>query len=160
MRGRLFCTHDYRLSYIDRIESKPANHTTVSVRVGPAVRTFMDEFFSICRVPDVLDRFQHDYAKYINYFSQVKRKEQVLREKAAFIKRWPERNYRPRQNSIHVTCEMLYGEPVCAVNGLVDFKCRSPQRHAVSTGTAYFYAYIWFGENHPEIIGEDSGLVR
>ena len=118
---------------------------------------FMDEYFQHLSNRDVLDQFQHDYAKYVNYFSK---EEEVLRDKAAFIKRWPERNYRPRQNSIHVTCEMLYGEPVCAVNGLVDFKCRSPQRHAVSTGTAYFYAYIWFGENYPEIIGEDSGVVR
>jgi hypothetical protein len=122
--------------------------------------TFMDEYFQHLSSRDVMDQFQHDYAKYIKYFNKVKRKEEVLREKAAFVRRWPERNYRPRQNTIRVTCEMLYGEPVCAVNGLVDFKCRSPQRHAVSTGTAYFFAYLWFDKDRPEIIGEDSGLVR
>jgi hypothetical protein len=120
---------------------------------------FMNGYFQHLSGPDVLGEFQHDYADYISYYSKVKRKDEVLREKAGFVRRWPQRSYRPRQSSIQVVCRTLNGEHVCTVSGLVDFNCRSAERHAVSSGLAHFVAQIWFDGDRPEIIGENSTVI-
>lgn len=119
----------------------PHDHSALDQQAIQAV-TFIDGYFQHLSGPAVLSQFQHDYADYISYYSKVKGKDEVLREKAAFVARWPQRSYRPRQSSIHVACQMLNGEHVCAVSGLVDFDCRSPERHVVSSGVAHFRAQI------------------
>ena len=143
---------------IPTIVVTPQDHSALNQQAIQAI-TFMDAYFQHLSGPDVLSQFQHDYADYISYFSKVKRKDEVLREKAGFVRRWPQRSYRPRQRSIQVVCEILKGEHVCAVSGLVDFDCRSPERHAVSSGVAHFLAQIWFDGDHPEIIGENSSVI-
>jgi hypothetical protein len=143
---------------IPTIVVTPQDHSALNQQAIQAI-TFMDGYFQHLSGPDVLSQFQHDYAGYISYFSKVKRKDEVLREKAGFVRRWPQRSYHPRQRSIQVACKILKGEHVCAVSGLVDFDCRSPERHAVSSGVAHFFAQIWFDGDHPEIIGENSAVV-
>jgi hypothetical protein len=83
----------------------------------------------------------------------------VLREKARFVHRWPERSYRPRPSTLSARCDTVKDEPICFVTGLVDFDCRSAERHAVSTGVARFTATVWFGGEQPQIIGETSEVI-
>jgi hypothetical protein len=82
----------------------------------------------------------------------------VMQEKARFVRRWPERSYRPRQNSITVSC-INEEDKLCLVTGLVDFECRSSERHAASNGVARFKAAIFFEGEEPRIVGEDSEVL-
>ena len=143
---------------IPTIVVTPQDQSALNQQAIQAI-AFMDGYFQHLSGPDVLSEFQHDYADYISYFSKMKRKDEVLREKAGFVRRWPQRSYRPRQSSIQVACRMLNGEHVCAVSGLVDFNCRSAERHAVSSGVAHFVAQIWFDGDHPMLIGEQSTVI-
>ena len=121
--------------------------------------SFMDDYFQHLSGPDVLAQFRRDYAGYVAYFGKIVKKSVVLREKDAFVRRWPQRRYRPRQDSIHTACGRVEGELVCSVVGLVDYQCQNPDRHAAATGVARFSANVWFSRNGPEIIGETSAVV-
>ena len=103
----------------------------------------------------MLSKFKQDYAGYIDYYGKVVNQATVMQEKASFVRRWPQRDYRPRQNSILVSCTNE-AEKLCLVTGLVDFECRSLERHAASTGVARFNATIMFDGDDVHIVGEDS----
>jgi hypothetical protein len=56
-------------------------------------------------------------------------------------------------------CVTVRGDVLCSVTGLVDFECSSSDRHASSRGVARFMARVWYGGDHPQIIGERSMVV-
>jgi len=118
----------------------------------------MGEYFRHLSSPDVLSKFKQDYAGYIDYYGKVVNQATVMQEKASFVHRWPQREYRPRQDSIVVSCTNE-AEKLCLVTGLVDFECRSPERHAASTGVARFNAAIMFDGDDARIVGEDSKVL-
>jgi hypothetical protein len=144
-----------------------ANMPTIEVRphvevppAGMAQRAskFMDEYFRHLSSPDVLSKFQEDYASYIDYYGKVVNRATVMQEKASFVHRWPQRDYRPHRDSLVVSC-INETQRLCLVTGLVDFECRSPERHAASTGVARFNAAILFERDEPRIVGEDSEVL-
>ena len=133
-------------------------HEQVPTGLAQRASRFMDEYFRHFSSPDVLSKFQQDYAGYIDYYGKVVNRATVMREKASFVHRWPQRDYRPRQDSLVVSC-MNETERLCVVTGLVDFECRSPERHAASTGVARFNAAIMFDGDDARIVGEDSKVL-
>jgi len=139
------------------IEVRP--HVQVPAAIRQRASKFMDEYFRHLSSPDVISRFERDYAAYIDYYGKVVNRDTLMREKAHFVQRWPQRDYRPRQNSITVSC--INGqENLCLVTGLVDFECRSSERHAASNGVARFKAAILFEGEEPRIVGEDSEVLE
>lgn len=122
--------------------------------------SFMDQYFRHLSSPDVLNRFEDDYAGFVLYFGKVVSKKVVMREKAAFVRRWPKRSYRPRENSFQVGCRIVDNESVCSVKGLVDYECQNSGRHTVASGVARFTADIWISKDGLEIIGEKSAALR
>jgi hypothetical protein len=138
------------------IEVRP--HVQVPAAIRQRASKFMDEYFRHLSSPDVISRFERDYAAYIDYYGKVVNRDTLMREKARFVHRWPQRDYRPRQDSIVVSCTND-AEKLCLVTGLVDFECRSPERHAASTGVARFNAAIMFDGDDPRIVGEDSKVL-
>jgi hypothetical protein len=63
---------------------------------------FMDEYFEHLSNEDTLRLFQRDYASYIDYYGKVTVKDEVMGDKARFVRRWPQRSYHPRQHSVLV----------------------------------------------------------
>lgn len=118
---------------------------------------FMAEYFQHLSSPEVLEDFERDYAPYVSYYDKRVDRDVVMRDKARFVHRWPQRSYRLRESSQDISCDHTLD--LCMVTGLVDFECRSAERHAVSTGVARFYAGIWFREEHPQIVAEQSDVV-
>jgi hypothetical protein len=138
------------------IEVRP--HVQVPAGLAQRASKFMHEYFRHFSSPDVLSKFQQDYAGYIDYYGKVVNRATVMQEKASFVHRWPQRDYRPRQDSLVVSC-MNETERLCVVTGLVDFECRSPERHAASVGVARFNAAIMFDGDDARIVGEDSKVL-
>jgi hypothetical protein len=131
---------------------------TPTANAGRAVE-FIESYFQHFSTSDVISRFEQDYAAYIDYYGKVVNRDTLMREKAHFVQRWPQRDYRPRQNSITVSC--INGqENLCLITGLVDFECRSSERHAASNGVARFKAAILFEGEEPRIVGEDSEVLE
>jgi hypothetical protein len=133
-------------------------HVQVPAGLAQRASKFIDEYFRHLSSPDVLSKFQQDYGGYIDYYGKVVNRAMVMQEKASFVHRWPQREYRSRQDSLVVSC-MNEAERLCVVTGLVDFECRSSERHAVSNGVARFKAAIFFEGEEPRIVGEDSEVL-
>jgi hypothetical protein len=141
---------------IPTIEVRP-HVQTPTANAGRAV-DFIESYFQHFSSPDVISRFEQDYAAYIDYYGKVVNRDTVMQEKVRFVQRWPQRSYRARQNSITVSC-INEQEKLCLVTGLVDFECRSSERHAASNGVARFKAAIFFEGEEPRIVGEDSEVL-
>jgi hypothetical protein len=121
--------------------------------------SFINDYFRHFSGADALDYFGQHYADHILYYGRKVDRESVMREKERFVRRWPQRLYVARATSINVLCEETT-IAVCTITGLVDFDCRSPGRHAVSTGSASFYAGILVINNQPLIISEISTVIN
>ena len=118
---------------------------------------FMSDYFRHLSSPDVLEDFERDYAPYVSYYDKRVDRATLMRDKARFVHRWPQRSYRLREESLDVSCDT---PDLCMVTGLVDFECRSAERHAVSTGVARFYSGIWFKGADGQIVAEQSDVIR
>ena len=118
---------------------------------------FMGDYFRHLSSPQVLEDFERDYAPYVSYYDKRVDRATLIRDKARFVHRWPQRSYRLREESLDVSCDT---SDLCMVTGLVDFECRSAERHAVSTGVARFYSGIWFQGGNGQIVAEQSDVIR
>ncbi len=95
------------------------------------------------------------YEDEVLYFGKLTTRDQVIREKQAFVRKFPEREYRPREN-ITVSCK----ERVCNVGGLVDFRSVNPVTKVVSKGIATFeYRLRQFGQSF-KIFFENGEVLK
>jgi len=101
---------------------------------------------------DFLDR---SYAPQVDYFGKRISRTAVMKEKLAFVERWPERRYTFR-SSPSVRCG---AEGLCVVEGLVDWRAYSPTRNTTSTGTASFTLSLSVRGSRTAIVGETSRVL-
>lgn len=101
---------------------------------------------------DFLDRA---YAPQVEYFGKRISRAEVLREKQAFVARWPERRYTLRRG-MDVRCGP---DGLCVVHGLVDWQAYSGPRNATSTGTASFTLSLRVAGAGATIVGETSRVL-
>jgi len=71
----------------------------------------------------------------VAYFDKSLDHAALMNAKHRFAERWPERHFAERPGSVDVTCDTQH---LCTVRGLVDWECRSQQRHDSVTGTSVF----------------------
>jgi hypothetical protein len=81
----------------------------------------------------------------IRYYGQDKTIEEVIADKLAFAKRWPERSYVIRQGSVAADrqSEITAGTNVIKATGIVDFVSSSPKQR--SAGSARFVFLLRIG---------------
>jgi serine protease Do len=88
-----------------------------------------------------LARLDEMYEDEVMYFGKKSTKDDVIKEKTAFARKFPQRTYRPRE-PISVSCS----DQVCMVHGLVDFRSIDPVAKIQSEGVATFeYEFIFAG---------------
>ncbi|EIM26977.1 hypothetical protein MicloDRAFT_00035300 [Microvirga lotononidis] len=97
------------------------------------------------------------YAPRILFHGREMTMKRLFNEKRRFAQRWPERDYRPRQDAIGATCNPA-GE-VCTVHAVFDFKATSPKRRRVSQGTGALQLIVNFIGDRPVIVAEHSTLL-
>lgn len=73
------------------------------------------------------------YADEVMYYGKKSTKKQVIKAKLAFARKFPQREYRPRE-PISAACS----DSVCMVQGLVDFRSVDPVGKIISKGVASF----------------------
>ena len=96
------------------------------------------------------------YGGPIDFYGKMTSRDDVLTQKAAFVRRWPERIYVPVDRSVAVSCAA--DQKVCRVTGTVQFECRSYMRGASSAGLASFALTFDLHGRLPLVI-EESGRV-
>jgi hypothetical protein len=86
-------------------------------------------------------RLDEMYEDEVMYFGKKSTKDEVIKDKMAFARKFPQRAYRPRE-PISVSCS----DQVCMVHGVVDFRSIDPVAKILSEGVATFeYEFIFAG---------------
>ena len=81
---------------------------------------------------DALAGLEALYDGDVVYYGKLTKKNVVIKEKEAFVRKFPEREYKPK--NISVSCS----DRVCTVRGLVDFRAVDPIAKILSEGVASF----------------------
>ena len=105
----------------------------------PSVEAVTYDFITRANRPNdrVLLYLEDEYTDQVNYFGKMLAKTSVLADKTSFFRKWPERNYSVRPDTVVVACQ---SEVSCKAEGVVDW---AVSNHAsTSTGSATF-SLIW-----------------
>ena len=97
------------------------------------------------------------YAPRILFHGREVSMQRLFNEKRRFVRRWPERDYRPRKDGMGVACNPP-GE-VCTVHAVFDFTASHPKRRRVSQGTGALQLIVHFIGDKPVIVAEHSTLL-
>lgn len=85
------------------------------------------------------------YADVVFYYGEHLSKQIMLQKYDRFLKRWPERQYHIRPDSINVICFPSSG--VCNFSGIIDWVAISRPRHKRSEGhSSWSYALLKQGD--------------
>ncbi|HZH50443.1 MAG TPA: hypothetical protein VEZ16_01040 [Microvirga sp.] len=78
----------------------------------------------------------------------------LVREKRRFARRWPERDYRPKPDTMKVACEP--SGTFCTVHSIFDFMAANPKRRRLAQGVGALQLVVGFVEERPIITAETS----
>ena len=78
-----------------------------------------------------LDLVSTAYTQQVLHFGKLKTKQEVLRDYANFVGRWPSRTYSLKPGSLAVKCA---NQSQCAADGLLEYETASTERNAKSKG--------------------------
>ena len=106
---------------------------------------------------DALEATAIFYAPRIIFHGREVSMQRLFNEKRRFVRRWPERDYRPRQDGIGTVCNPA-GE-ICTVHAVFDFTASHPKRHRISRGTGALQLVVHFIGDKPVIVAEHSTLL-
>ncbi|BAB48519.1 probable GTP binding protein [Mesorhizobium japonicum MAFF 303099] len=98
-----------------------------------------------------LAQVQASYARTVDYYGKLTNLSSIIQDKRNYYRRWPERIYNVRNDSIVVTC----ANDRCMVSGIYDWVVRSPSIHKQDKGASNFSYTISTGP-YPKIIAETS----
>lgn len=84
-----------------------------------------------------LDFMKSVYADQVSFFGTVVDKDVVLKDKAAFAQRWPERIYSVKPGSVTASCA---GK--CEMSGIVEWFARNRETGRTTSGMAEF-SFVW-----------------
>lgn len=95
------------------------------------------------------------YAPTVDYFGKNLAVASILKEKQAYLKRWPNRQYVPNPESVSTTCNVSQ----CVVTGTLLWKVSDPQRRLLSAGKALFSFTLDVSGSAPSILSESSKVL-
>jgi len=98
------------------------------------------------------------YAPRVLFHGRTVSLEQLYKEKRRFVRRWPEREYRPRPDAIGVECKP--DGTVCTVHTVFDYTAVDPKRRRVSEGSGALRLIVEFIGEKPVIVAEHSALLK
>ncbi|MCB8878255.1 COG3904 family protein [Acidisoma silvae] len=100
--------------------------------------------------------FSSIYHDSVIYYGNATPKSTILKEKTAFVTRWPLRIYTVEPKTMAVTCDPSGSS--CTVSGVVQWDCRSIARNAHSVGAANFRLALDISPTGVRV-AEESGSV-
>jgi hypothetical protein len=98
------------------------------------------------------------YGTTVRYHGKVMNAREVVREKQRFARRWPERSYQPREESMEVSCEP--DGATCHVGLVFDYTATNPRLPGRAAGTGTLELGISVVGERPVIIEERSRTLR
>jgi hypothetical protein len=114
------------------------------------MQTYMKQWSS--PNPEALAYMDRVFSNEAMYFNQTLHHAALMHAKRRFAERWPLRRFVVREDDLSVSCDQQH---LCTVWGLVDWHCRSPERHADATGTSVFAFQVQDGR----VVLDEDGFV-
>ncbi|SCY53500.1 hypothetical protein [Microvirga guangxiensis] len=105
-----------------------------------------------------LDATAELYAPRVLFHGRTVSLERLYKEKQRFTRRWPEREYRPREDSIGTECNPA--GTVCTVHAVFDYTATNPKRRRLSQGSGALQLIVEFIGEKPIIVAEHSTLLQ
>ncbi|MEE1656034.1 hypothetical protein VB618_07485 [Microvirga sp. CF3062] len=97
------------------------------------------------------------YAPRVLFHGREVTMKRLFDEKRRFVRRWPARDYRPREDGVGTVCNPA-GE-ICTVHAVFDFTASHPRRRRASQGTGALQLVVHFIGDRPVIVAEHSTLL-
>jgi hypothetical protein len=105
-----------------------------------------------------LDATAELYAPRVLFHGRTVSLDRLYKEKQRFIRRWPERDYRPREDAIGAECNPTGA--VCTIHAVFDYTAVNPKRRRVSEGSGALRLIVEFIGEKPVIVAEHSTLLK
>jgi hypothetical protein len=124
-----------------------------------AARDFIISYLDSWSAPNdsALDDVAEFYAPRVLFHGRTISLKRLFNEKRRFARRWPERNYRPRADTMGVECKPN-GE-LCTVHTVFDYVASNPKRGRISQGSGALQMIVEFIGDKPVIVAEHSTLI-
>jgi len=137
-------------------ETAPAPKTTTAA-LEPEAKEFVLSLEAKWSRPneEALAGLDQIYDDEVMYFGKKSSKEEVIKEKRAFARKFPEREYKPKE-PISVWCS----EGICTVRGLLDFRSVDPIAKIMSEGVASFEYQLILSGGAVKIILEAGEVLK
>ncbi len=98
------------------------------------------------------------YAPRVEFHGRAMSARALFEEKRRFARRWPDRTYSPRADTMRISCAPA-GE-VCTVRTLFDFVAANPASGRQSAGTGHLELVVALAGPTPVIVAESSQVMR
>ena len=105
-----------------------------------------------------LDATPDFYAPRVEFHGRLLSARALFEEKKRFVRRWPERRYTPRPDTLRTACDPGTGN--CVVKTVFDFIAANPARRRRSQGTGTLELVVSVAGQQPVIIAETSRILR
>ncbi|HKG86079.1 MAG TPA: hypothetical protein VKB16_23495 [Beijerinckiaceae bacterium] len=105
-----------------------------------------------------LDATPDFYAPRVEFHGRLLSARALFEEKKRFVRRWPERQYTPRPDTLRTACDP--GTGICVVKTVFDFIAANPARRRRSEGTGTLELVVSVAGQQPVIIAETSRILR
>jgi hypothetical protein len=96
------------------------------------------------------------YAPVVRFHGRDMSARALREEKRRFVRRWPERTYRPRLDTMRTSC----AGPFCTIRAMFDFRAADPAHGRASAGTGILELGVSFTGGQPAIVSESSSVIR
>lgn len=106
---------------------------------------------------EAISYFSSIYLDSVVYYGSPTSKTAILKQKTAFVKRWPLRIYTVEPNTMTVTCDGSGAD--CIVSGVVQWDCRSIARNAHSIGSANFRLALNISPTGVKVAEENGSVI-
>jgi hypothetical protein len=107
---------------------------------------------------EALESVPDFYASRVEFHGRSMSARALFEEKRRFVRRWPERSYNPRSDSMRVSCAPA--AEVCTVRTLFDFQASNPQTGRRSAGTGQLELVVALAGSAPVIVSETSSVMQ
>lgn len=98
------------------------------------------------------------YAPRVLFHGRTMSMTRLFKEKRRFARRWPERDYRARQNAMGAECNA--DGTLCKVHTVFDFEASNSARRRSSQGAGVLQLVVNFIGDKPVIVAEHSTLLN
>lgn len=103
-----------------------------------------------------LDAHETFYAPTVRYHGREMSARALQEEKRRFARRWPEREYRLRLDTMRTSCAGAF----CTIRSAFEFRAADPVRGRHSAGTGILELGVSFAGGPPAIVSETSSVLR